>query len=310
MLDVDVIIPTFNSGKVLDLCLSSIRKQQYNGKIEITVIDGGSTDSTLQIAQKYDARTIVMKGMYGTGLKGARHYGETITSSPLVWNVDSDNIIVEEDALENLVLPFIEDTGIHIAIPETAVDPSASMFNNWISLYEIEKVHQMKSKSSIVNGYFVINDMFYGLTNCALIRRSSLEIAGGYDSDIRLLWRLRLLGLSKGAIVPHSHFYHNQVENPVDLYKKLVRRFKKFGNMSAEELKQYFYEYPPPRALDASLKIGPMLDILQGLSLSAKNYYKTKDKTWIYGGAIHPMVLALALGFHPVMAYRTFKRFL
>ena len=310
LLDVDVIIPTFNSGKVLDLCLSSIRKQQYNGKIGITIIDGGSTDGTLQIAQNYNARTIVMKGMYGTGLNGARHYGETITSSPLVWNVDSDNFIVEDDALLHLVQPFLDDANIHISIPETAIDSSASSLNNWIALQEIEKVNKMKAKSRLVNGYLVIDDMFYGLTNCALLKRSSLEMAGGYDSDVRLLWRLRKLGLSKGAIVGKSHFYHNQIDSAGDLYRKLVRRFRKFANMTTEELKMYFYDYPPPVELDSALKTGPLIDMMSGPILSMKKYIETNNKTWAYGGAIYPLIIVLTLSIHPVATYKTFIRFL
>lgn len=47
--DVDVIMPTFNSSKTLEECLLSIRKQDYSGRIIITIIDGGSTDNTLDI---------------------------------------------------------------------------------------------------------------------------------------------------------------------------------------------------------------------------------------------------------------------
>ncbi|MDO8725183.1 MAG: glycosyltransferase [Candidatus Methanoperedens sp.] len=50
---ISIITPTYNSAKTLTSCLDSIKAQNYKGDIEIIIADGGSTDSTLEIAQKY-----------------------------------------------------------------------------------------------------------------------------------------------------------------------------------------------------------------------------------------------------------------
>ena len=52
-LSISIITPTYNSAKTLISCLDSIKYQDYKGDIEIIIADGGSTDSTLEIAQKY-----------------------------------------------------------------------------------------------------------------------------------------------------------------------------------------------------------------------------------------------------------------
>lgn len=49
---VSVIVPTKNSGKFLEACLKSIRKQSYKN-IEIIVVDNHSTDDTPTIAKRY-----------------------------------------------------------------------------------------------------------------------------------------------------------------------------------------------------------------------------------------------------------------
>lgn len=56
---VSFIIPTLNASWILERCLKAIRDQNYpRNKVEIIVADGGSTDSTIKIAKKYDARVI------------------------------------------------------------------------------------------------------------------------------------------------------------------------------------------------------------------------------------------------------------
>lgn len=56
---ISIVIVTFNSERTLDVTLLSIRKQSYpQDKIEILIIDGGSTDKTKEIAKKYNCRII------------------------------------------------------------------------------------------------------------------------------------------------------------------------------------------------------------------------------------------------------------
>ena len=56
---VSIMIATFNSEKVLPRTLEAIRAQTYpQDKLEILAIDGGSTDSTLEIAKKTGCKII------------------------------------------------------------------------------------------------------------------------------------------------------------------------------------------------------------------------------------------------------------
>ncbi|SHI88957.1 Glycosyl transferase family 2 [Butyrivibrio fibrisolvens DSM 3071] len=51
-----IVIPTYNSERTLEYTLKSIRSQKFDqNDLEILVIDGGSTDLTLEIARKYGA---------------------------------------------------------------------------------------------------------------------------------------------------------------------------------------------------------------------------------------------------------------
>ena len=55
-----IIIPTYNSERTLELCLQSVRDQNYPQKdVEVLVIDGGSKDRTLSIAENFGARILL-----------------------------------------------------------------------------------------------------------------------------------------------------------------------------------------------------------------------------------------------------------
>ena len=53
---ISIVMPTYNSEKTIEKALQSIRAQTIDQKeIEILIIDGGSTDKTLDISRKYSA---------------------------------------------------------------------------------------------------------------------------------------------------------------------------------------------------------------------------------------------------------------
>jgi glycosyltransferase involved in cell wall biosynthesis len=52
--DISIVIPSFNQGQYIERTLLSILKQEYPGKVEVIVSDGGSADNTVDVLKKYD----------------------------------------------------------------------------------------------------------------------------------------------------------------------------------------------------------------------------------------------------------------
>ncbi len=308
--DIDIIIPTYNSERTLERCLANIRAQYYDGNLIVTIIDGGSNDGTKRIAEKYDVNFIKKDGMYSVGKNGARHFGESITSAPFIWNVDSDNILVDKYVAQRLIKPLLHNPELNISIPMTSIDNLASSFNNWISEKEISKVSKMFDDSyTYSEGYYYIKDISYGLTNCSLLRRDAIEKVGGYDSDVRTLDRLRRFGLSSGVIDIQSHFYHNQVDSIIQYLKKWDRRIRKHSLMTEDELKDYFVEWPPPDEQDKFLKTGVLKSLLwEPMSdLRLLVHYRNASYAW---GPIYSMLLLLLASLKPFTYHKVFQKFL
>lgn len=308
--DIDIIMPTYNSGKILENCLRAIQSQDYSGNILTTIIDGGSTDDTIEIAKSFGVRVFEKEGMYSVGKNGARHFGELHTKSPFIWYVDSDNFLIENTVAKRLVYPMIQNPSINISIPETSIDLNSPTFNRLLSLMEIKNVNNMKRAGTpLMDGYTLLREMHYGLTNCAMIRRTVATKAGGFDGDTRLLFRIRRLGLAKGVIDSKSHFYHNQTTSMMNYMKKWDRRIRRLGNMSRGELEEYFVEYPHTD-LDHKFSIKRInRELTYGTFTSLMNFASDKDPIWLWLIPYNVLMLLYLLT-HPKLSWRVYKNVL
>jgi len=95
-----------NSGKTLQKCLESIVNQKYPKELmEIIVVDGGSTDDTMDIATSIISKSGVLSRFcsdQGKGLGSARQLVLDITDNEYVVWVDGD-VIISSDFLMNEV---------------------------------------------------------------------------------------------------------------------------------------------------------------------------------------------------------------
>ncbi len=99
---ISFIIPTLNSGKILDKCLLSIANQSYKN-YEILIIDGGSNDNTIKLAKKYHCQ--ILKNPLKTAEAG-KAIGLRNSHGSLIALIDSDNILPDKNWLEKMILPF------------------------------------------------------------------------------------------------------------------------------------------------------------------------------------------------------------
>lgn len=93
-----VIVPVYNVEKYLEQCLESICRQTYEN-LEILVVDDGSTDASLTIAEQFaevDQRIRIIR-QPNAGLGAARNSGIREASGEFIAFVDSDDL-VQKDA--------------------------------------------------------------------------------------------------------------------------------------------------------------------------------------------------------------------
>ncbi|OWV19089.1 Glycosyltransferase involved in cell wall bisynthesis [Fibrobacter sp. UWB16] len=112
---VSLIVPIYNADKYLTRCLNSIVNQTYTN-LEIILINDGSTDTSLNICNKYaqkDSR-IVLINKTNEGASVARNIGIQMSCGEYIAFLDADDWIAS-NYIEQLMIPFeYEDIDISI----------------------------------------------------------------------------------------------------------------------------------------------------------------------------------------------------
>jgi len=156
---VSVIIPTFNSEKLLEKCLRSVKEQCY-GNVEVIVVDNSSRDRTREIAEKY-ADLILLKGpersvQVNFGVKHAR--------GKYVYRVDSDFVVepsVVEEAVEKCETGGYDAVAIH-----NTSDPTVSF---WSRVRKLERDCYRDDEFNI---------------GARFLRKEVFEAVGGFDEAL------------------------------------------------------------------------------------------------------------------------------
>jgi glycosyltransferase involved in cell wall biosynthesis len=169
---VSIIVPTYNSQNTLEKCLTSIRNQTYKN-IQTIVVDNGSTDRTVEIANQFGAEVHIL-----VGVERSRqiNYGVKMAQGKYVYRVDSDFIldpIIVEEATRKC-----EDEGYDAVSMFCASDPTISF---WSKVRNLEK-DCYKDQLLYTGARFFRKDVFEAIGGF----REDLVAAEDYDLYNRL----------------------------------------------------------------------------------------------------------------------------
>jgi len=185
--DLTVVIPVRNAARLLPECLASVSRE---GPSQIVVVDGNSTDGTLDIARRYP--TIILSDA-GRGLPVARMLGVQAAKTRYVALVDAD-VVLPEGSLARLLDEFT--AGGYAAL-------QAGLHSVGGPGYWGRALAQHHRSGRSKNWFGVVATIF---------ERETL-LTAGFDQkfvsgeDIELRWRLardgRRIGVSTKTIVTH-----------------------------------------------------------------------------------------------------------
>jgi hypothetical protein len=91
---VTIVVPSYNQGIFLDQCLDSIFSQ--NIPVEVFVMDGGSTDNTLEVIKKWENKIEGWRSRKDEGQSAAINEGMKMGNAPYCCWLNSDDYFLED----------------------------------------------------------------------------------------------------------------------------------------------------------------------------------------------------------------------
>lgn len=173
--EVSIIIPTLNEEKYLPRLLKSIKAQKTTCKFEIIVVDGFSSDKTVEVAKQFDANVLVVK----SNIAEARNIGGLYAKGKFLLFLDADTALPQDFLTK---LKSLLEKGVRCAIfkPEP-----------------LENAKSIFARVGYTLGWILCrlrltNPCYMGL----VIERSLFIKSGGfntrltYSEDLDFLWKI------------------------------------------------------------------------------------------------------------------------
>lgn len=173
--DVSVLLPAHNEEEVIEDTINSIFTSDYSGKIEVIVINDGSTDNTAKIVkamQKKDKR-IKLFNTNHIGKSRALNFGVTKAKFDYLLFLDADSSI-EANTLREIVQPLSDKK-----IAASSGSVRAKITSNpltWFQDFEYILSSGWRYISSLIGSVSVLPGFF-------VIRKNVFLKIGGFSAD-------------------------------------------------------------------------------------------------------------------------------
>ena len=218
-----IIIPTYNSQKTIEVCLSNITEESKKLESEIIVIDDNSSDQTIEIVKKFKTIKLV-KLDTNKGVGNARNVGSRIAKHEILCFIDSD-LVITNNSIVNLIKKLNQNSNIGSvsAIQEMINLNTKNWSSNFVCLkscYGFENIEK-ETEFSVCTSEF-----------CVITKKTLHQVggwkpfrnAGGEEFDLG--YKINQLNKKNYKIIDASY-----KTSYVDLYtrfKKIIDRTEKY----------------------------------------------------------------------------------
>ncbi len=180
---VAVIIPAYNAEATLAAALASVVGEP--GIAEIVVIDDGSNDKTLSIAQRFAPIVRTLSGP-NRGVSAARNRGITETRSEWLLFLDADDALVPGTIAARLSVPGSGDGQVIICDWEEMIDDGSGS-------PRLGRQRSVDWGAMAADAEIAVASHVWATTAAILYRRPIVERIGGFREDLPVIQDARFL---------------------------------------------------------------------------------------------------------------------
>lgn len=193
---VSILIAAYNEEKSIKGTLVSIKNQQYPGKIEIILIDDGSIEATIAIAESVGLDNLTIINAHHGGKAAALNHGLTVAKSHYIITLDADTFLLETSLKELMDKLLTAPPGTVACAGSIYVKNTQNTLMTKIQSWDyFLAIAVIKRSQSFLQGTLVAQGAF------SVYEKKVLQEVGGWPSmvgeDIVLTWSI----LDKGYFV-------------------------------------------------------------------------------------------------------------
>jgi len=298
---ISFIICTYNSPNLVSRCINSIIHQNYKGKTEILLVDGGSDKPTLELLKNFkkhhkNITLLENKNRYPEGSGNGKWLGYKKAKGEFIAFVDQDNEIQRKNWINNILVPFTNKKVFGV-LSRMITQEQDSLTNQYVSLVGTDPFFAYRSLDFLLNfnkenskDYFVytINKDNLLITggNCFIYKKSFLDKIGGYIQDTENVSRLVNLGYNTLAISNSATTHHSAISGFLEF---LSKKKKWAGVYSPKGKEKNQFSYLPRTKKERKFLILNLFStflIFPNILVSFFQLIKTRKLAWI----LHPVL--------------------
>lgn len=262
-----VVIPVKNEEIVLPRLLNALLHQNYpREKVEVIVVEDGSTDATVDVCKKYVKNSQgwirMVRAENSNGKPSALNRALSVSKGDIIAVFDADNI-PEQNALLNAAKYFQDKSTAALQGRTLTVNQDVNMLTKFVS-YEEAVWYE-----AYMNGKDILNLFVHLKGSCQFIRRDALESLGGWSEkclseDMEMSARLT----EKGHRIKYASDVRSWQESPESLTQMFRQRIRWFrGAMEVALSYGRLIQKPSLKTLDAEATLlGPFVLIFSLIS--------------------------------------------
>ncbi len=275
-MDVTIVIPTKNAGKILNQCLEKVFSQKTKYEYEVICVDSGSSDDTLEVIAKYPVKLYkISPEEFGHGR--TRNYGASKGSGEYIVFITQDAVPASDEWLENFINAMKLDSeivggfGIHYPYPDCNIIDKRDLKLHFDGFGLDNTIFHLDDEERYKTDEVYRRYLAFFSDNNSCVKREIFE-KYPYD-DIEFaedqMWAQKMIELGYKKVycpfapVYHSHNYnvHSYLGRYFDENKGLYEIFQNVG------VKHWYYILP------ATIKHTKMdKDYFKTLNLTQKEY--------------------------------------
>lgn len=233
---ISVVIPMYNAAYSIQDCLQSVVNIDYpKDKLEIIVVDNGSTDRSVTVAKKFDV--ILLSETSTHTSYAARNKGILAAHGELIAFTDADCIVTPSWLIE--IIKYIPDQSIGCFAGEIEAYQPKTLIEQFSHRWGF-----LRQNGTLTNPYLPYTQTANSVYRHEVFDKVGLfrsEISSGGDADIA--WRMQKeleLGIK---FIPEALVYHKHRTSLIGLYKQ----FKKY-EIGKKSWLEYYPDFPLPTA--------------------------------------------------------------